>query len=264
MLRPALRHALAVAAIAALAATVAGCSSDKGTTAITSGSTSTTAAGAPTTDTSAATTASNGSSATTTPSAPSPLWQPAGGGPPATSAQDAATAFARDYLGLHDPKVAAAGVSSGPIGPPVSSVPGATVVRVQPGGSGPVTSISVVKQGGAWRVVRTDAATIRLEAISTAPGPDGATIVTLKGTSQTFEGNVAVQARPTAWVPGTTEPLAQTTEIGGAAGGPAAFSASLTVPPGAESPIVVVLAEPDASGRGQVSQATAVAMALPG
>lgn len=264
MQRPALRHALAVVAVATLAATVVGCSSKKDTTTtVTSGSALTSEGGGPSTPASSAPDSGDGPSTTAATSAPSPLWQPPAGEKAAADAQDAAVTFAREYLGLHDPKVAGSGVASGSVGPPLSTVPGATVVRVQAAGSGPATSISVVKQSDGWQVVRADAASIRLESISTAPGAGGATTVTLAGTSQTFEGTVAVQARPVLWVPGTTQPVAQTSEIGGASDGPGRFSATLTVPAGTASPVVVVLGEPDASGRGQLTQATAVAVALP-
>lgn len=263
MQRRALRHALAVVAVATLAATVAGCSSNKSSTAVTSGSAPTSEGVAPSTAASSVPNSDGGSSTTRATAAASPLWQPPAGEKAAADAQDAAVTFARDYLGLHDPTAAGSGVASGAVGPPLSSVPGATVVRVQPGGSGPATSISVVKQSDGWQVVRADAASIRLESISTAPAVGGATTITLQGTSQTFEGTVAVQARPVLWVPGTTQAVAQTSEIGGAADGPGRFSATLTVPAGTASPVVVVLGEPDASGRGQLTQATAVAVALP-
>jgi hypothetical protein len=251
---------LAAVAVAALAVTGVGCSSSNGSKTVTTASTPATDSGGSTSTTSAT---SGGPDSSAAPAATSPLWQPPAG-QKAASAEDAAVTFAREYLGMFDPKVAGPGVSSGPVGPPLSSIPGATVVRLQAGGSGPVTAVSVVEQGGAWQVVRADAGAIRLDSATTSAGADGTTTITVKGTSQTFEGTVTIQARPLAWVPGTTEPVAQTSEIGGASDGPGPFSATLTIPAGTASPVVVVLGEPDASGRGQLSQATAVAVALPG
>jgi hypothetical protein len=256
---PALRPVLAALAVLALAATVAGCSSDSGSKTVTTAST-------PVTDSasSSTTTPSSGgsSSPTTTSPAPSPLWRPPAG-EQATSAEDAAVAFAHEYVAMFDPKIAGSAVSGGPVGPPLSTIPGATVVRLQPGGSGPVTAVSLVKQGDGWQVVRADAGAIRLDSATAAAGAGGVTTITVKGTSQTFEGTVTIQARPVLWVPGTTQPVAQTSAIGGASDGPGPFSATLTIPAGTTSPVVLVLAEPDASGRGQISQATAVAVALP-
>lgn len=156
-----------------------------------------------------------------------PVWPLDGRG--VATAEEAATTFARDYLGFADPTATVSGRAA----------------RVQPDGrSGPTTSVSVFQQDDGWVVTGADSDQVT---VGNECGPAPSTYC---GTSTAFQGTVQVQLRRF----GEVAPLTSVPVQGGSNGGKGMWSATLDQPRG--TPLVVVALVPDPSGRGSALAAT--------
>ena len=163
-----------------------------------------------------------------------PAW-PLPGQPPFPTPQEAATSFARDYLGFGSP--VAHGMASG-------------AVDVTPNGdTGPHTMVGVDPVPGGWIVV--DATSDQVTADSPA---DANRTLTVGGQSVAFEAQIVVQLRRF----GSTIAVASTTAMGGTTE-LAPYEATLD----ATGPGLVVVYVPDPSGRGTALAASVVTAFAP-
>lgn len=212
----------------ALAVLAAACGSDSPTTAASSAPPTTAHV---TTTTTAATT----STAPAVPATPH-VW-PLAGAAPLPTPEDAARTFAVDYLGMKEARVGATSADG------VEVFPNANATAR--------TLVAVSSSGGGYVVTGARADEIVVDT-PTAGSPIQRPTTTVAGSSTAFEAQLALQYRAV----GSTDVLTRSTAMGGSNGEIGPFHTTIPTPDG--SPLVLVVAESDASGRGEFTKATVI------
>jgi hypothetical protein len=178
------------------------------------------------------------------------IW-PAAGTPLPASAEQAALRFAVDYLRMPSSTTVSGSRGS-------TEQANVTIVDVRPSANaGTVTHVFTRPVNGGWTVI--GSGSDHIELASPGAGTAVSSPIPLSGRSTAFEATINAEARRV----GTGEPLSERIPLmGGSNGDLADFSGSLTVPATDNDVIVLVLGEPDMSGRGDLVSATAIPVRL--
>jgi hypothetical protein len=119
-------------------------------------------------------------------------------------------------------------------------------VSIRPNGNGPTTVVHTTRTSNGYVVTGAHSNQVVIDGLS-----DGdAAPTTLSGKSTAFEATIVIEVRPF----GSLQPTELVTAMGGANGEIGPFQAALT----AKGPGVIVAYEPDASGRGAMTNATVI------
>lgn len=185
----------------------------------------------------------NSTSASVIPSdGPTPIWPFASSSQTFATPEDAAKSFAVDYLGMTNALVGKA------VGRDVPVFPNST--------GSERTVVHAEQRGSNWVVVGADADEISVD--TPKPNDPLASSVTVSGKSVAFEAQLGVQLRPF----GSTTPTFTGTAMGGSTD-VQPFSTTIA-PPATDQPLVLVIFEGDASGRGAVTKATVIPLTAAG
>ncbi len=161
-------------------------------------------------------------------------------------APSAALGFAKGFLGQPNAVVDTA----------ASTAPGVVAVRPNPG-PGPITLVRTAQHDDGFVVV--DASTEQIQLESLATGDTLTEVLDVSGRSVAFEATLSVQLWPADL---TAAPLVDKITMGGGTE-LMPFHTTVNVPSTASGPLVLLLAEVDASGRSTFSYATVVRLDPP-